>query len=147
MAVPAPAKAARALAVSAAALVLLWCVHFRGGLAFSSATNKGLIFNWLFGLLTFFFPGGAPTVRRRMLPWHVRSGLLVYVLAILAAELGFLEKLTFLQAGGLGRYSTEALLVNFIALLVLVLGSSVVIYVTAPMHNEHTHGYSAVHKP
>ncbi|KAK3156861.1 hypothetical protein QOZ80_2AG0112940 [Eleusine coracana subsp. coracana] len=230
MVVPAPAKAARALAVSAAALVLLWCVHFRGGLAFSSATNKGLIFNvhpvlmligfiilgseaimsykilpwshdtnkmvhmilhasalflglvriyaafkfhnesgidnlyslhswvglgticlygiqWLFGLLTFFFPGGAPTVRRRMLPWHVRSGLLVYVLAILAAELGFLEKLTFLQAGGLGRYSTEALLVNFIALLVLVLGSSVVIYVTAPMHNEHTHGYSAVHKP
>ncbi|GJN19817.1 hypothetical protein PR202_gb07127 [Eleusine coracana subsp. coracana] len=209
MAVPGPAKAARALAVSAAALVLLWCVHFRGGLAFISATNKGLIFNvrprpllckffprgcsirtralflgligiyaafkfhnesgidnlyslhswvglgticlygiqWLFGLLTFLFLGGAPTVRRRMLPWHVRSGLLVYVLAILAAELGFLEKLTFLQAGGLGRYSTEALLVNFIALLVVVLGSSVVIYVTAPMHNEHTHGYSAVHKP
>lgn len=45
MAVPAPAKVARALAASAAALVLLWCVHFRGGLAFSSPTNKGLIFN------------------------------------------------------------------------------------------------------
>jgi cytochrome b-561 len=82
-----------------------------------------------------------------MLPWHVRSGVLVYVLAILAAELGFLEKLTFLQAGGLGRYSSEALLVNFTALLVILLGSTVVIYVTAPMHSENTRVYSAVHKP
>jgi cytochrome b-561 len=47
MAVPAPAKAARALAATAAALVLLWCVHFRGGLALGSPTNtnKALIFN------------------------------------------------------------------------------------------------------
>ena len=81
-----------------------------------------------------------------MLPWHVRSGLVIYILALLAAELGFLEKLTFLQAGGLGRYSSEALLVNFTALLVVLLGASVVLYVTAPMHNEQTHGYSAVHK-
>ncbi|KAF0929596.1 hypothetical protein E2562_022794 [Oryza meyeriana var. granulata] len=29
------------------------------------------------------------------------------------AELGFLEKLTFLQAGGLGKYNSKALLVNF----------------------------------
>ena len=70
-----------------------------------------------------------------------------FALALLAAELGFLEKLTFLQAGGLGRYSSEALLVNFTALLVVLLGASVVLYVTAPMHNEHTHAYSAVHKP
>ncbi|ONM05255.1 Transmembrane ascorbate ferrireductase 1 [Zea mays] len=147
MAVPAPAKAARLLAASAAVLVLLWCVHFRGGLSFGSPTNKGLIFNWLFGVATFFFPGASPTVRRRMLPWHTRAGLVVYILALLASELGFLEKLTFLQAAGLGRYSSEALLVNFTALVILLLGASVVLYVTAPMHNEHAHGYSAVHKP
>ncbi|CAD6205511.1 unnamed protein product [Miscanthus lutarioriparius] len=45
MAVPAPAKVARLLAASAAVLVLLWCVHFRGGLSLGSPTNKGLIFN------------------------------------------------------------------------------------------------------
>lgn len=45
MAVPAAAKVARALAVSAAVLVLLWCVHFRGGFSLGSPTNKGLIFN------------------------------------------------------------------------------------------------------
>ncbi|XP_020402527.1 probable ascorbate-specific transmembrane electron transporter 1 isoform X2 [Zea mays] len=102
---------------------------------------------WLFGVATFFFPGASPTVRRRMLPWHTRAGLVVYILALLASELGFLEKLTFLQAAGLGRYSSEALLVNFTALVILLLGASVVLYVTAPMHNEHAHGYSAVHKP
>jgi cytochrome b-561 len=68
------------------------------------------------------------------------------VLALLAAELGFLEKLTFLQAAGLGRYSSEALLVNFTALVVLLLGVSVVLFVTAPAQNELTLGYSAVHK-
>lgn len=102
---------------------------------------------WLLGVATFFFPGASPTVRRRMLPWHTRAGLVVYILALLASELGFLEKLTFLQAAGLGRYSSEALLVNFTALVILLLGASVVLYVTAPMHNEHAHGYSAVHKP
>jgi len=227
--VPAPATAARVLAATAAALVLLWCVHFRGGLALSSPTNKGLIFNvhpvlmligfivigsegimsyktlpwshdknkmahlilhavalflgsfgvyaafkfhnesgidnlyslhswvglgaiilyglqWLSGFATFFYPGASPRVRRALLPWHVRAGLVVYVLALLAAELGFLEKLTFLHAAGLGRYSSEALLVNFTALVVLLLGASVVLYVTAPSQNKHTLGHSAVHK-
>jgi len=36
---------AHVLAAAAAALVLLWCVHFRGGLAFRSMANKQLIFN------------------------------------------------------------------------------------------------------
>lgn len=35
---------AHALAVAAATMVLVWCIHFRGGLAFE-ATNKNLIFN------------------------------------------------------------------------------------------------------
>ena len=58
MAVPAPAKVARLLAASAAVLVLLWCVHFRGGLSLGSPANKGLIFNVrLFSLsLCRFFP-------------------------------------------------------------------------------------------
>ncbi|KQJ97360.1 probable ascorbate-specific transmembrane electron transporter 1 [Brachypodium distachyon] len=233
MAVPAPAKAVRALEATAAALVLLWCVHFRGGLALNSPTNKGLIFNvhpvlmligliilgseaimsyktlpwnrgtnkivhlvlhavalflgsfgvyaafkfhnesgidnlyslhswvglgaillyglqWVSGFATFFFPGASPTLRRAVLPYHARAGLVAYVLALLAAELGFLEKITFLQAGaaGVGRYSSEALMVNFTAIVVSLLGASVVLYVTAPgQQNEHILGYSAVHKP
>lgn len=33
------------LAVAAVVLVLVWCVHFRGGLALQSLDNKALIFN------------------------------------------------------------------------------------------------------
>ncbi|KAM0826398.1 hypothetical protein ACQ4PT_068910 [Festuca glaucescens] len=36
--------AAHALAAAAAVMVLVWCIHFRGGLAFE-AVNKNLIFN------------------------------------------------------------------------------------------------------
>lgn len=35
---------AHLLAATAAVMVLVWCIHFRGGLAFESA-NKSLIFN------------------------------------------------------------------------------------------------------
>lgn len=126
--------------------IFMYKDQFRMNLSLN-ALVIGFIFQWLLGVATFFFPGASPTVRRRMLPWHTRAGLVVYILALLASELGFLEKLTFLQAAGLGRYSSEALLVNFTALVILLLGASVVLYVTAPMHNEHAHGYSAVHKP
>ena len=36
--------AAHALAAAAAVMVLVWCIHFRGGLALE-AENKNLIFN------------------------------------------------------------------------------------------------------
>ncbi|KAJ3709353.1 hypothetical protein LUZ61_013058 [Rhynchospora tenuis] len=51
MAVPLPAVRfpivglIRTIGVVVAAQVLIWCVHFRGGLAFSSDDNKLLIFN------------------------------------------------------------------------------------------------------
>lgn len=202
------------LAVAATALVLLWCIGFRGGLAFRSS-DKQRIFNvhpplmliglvviageailayrtlpsavsrdarkkahlalhaaglavglvgvyavfkfhaeagipnlyslhawlgvatvtlyalqWLAGFLAFFFPGAAPETRRSAVPWHAVLGLLVFALAVGNAQLGFLEKLTFLQslpARPVGKYGAEALLVNFTAVIVLLLGVAVVI--------------------
>ena len=54
---------AHALAVAAAIMVLVWAIHFRGGLAIE-ATNKNLIFNVsaaflravLLGFVLFCFP-------------------------------------------------------------------------------------------
>lgn len=43
---------AHVLALAVAVMVLVWCIHFRGGLAFES-TDKSLIFNVLFLLLHF----------------------------------------------------------------------------------------------
>ncbi|XP_008778726.2 probable ascorbate-specific transmembrane electron transporter 1 [Phoenix dactylifera] len=218
--------ASHALAAAAAALVLVWCIHFRGGLAFES-TNKSLIFNvhpvlmligfiiigseaimsyralpfskevkklihlilhaialvlgavgiyaafkyhnesgianlyslhswiglgticlygiqWIFGFVTFFYPGASLAFKRVALPWHVLFGLFVYILAVGAAELGFLEKLTFLENSGLAKYSSEAFLVNFTALVVIFLGACVVISTIAPYHVEDPHDYTAV---
>ncbi|XP_066352570.1 probable ascorbate-specific transmembrane electron transporter 1 [Miscanthus floridulus] len=209
-AVDARTLVAHVLAVAAIVLVLLWCIHFRGGLALRSQ-DKPLIFNvhpvlmvlgpivlageailsyrslplardarkkvhlalhaaglaagvlgvyavfkfhvesgipnlyslhswvgiaaitlygvqWTAGFLTYFFPGASPATRRRTLPWHAVFGLLIFVLAIGTAQLGFLEKLTFMQGPPLllPKYGAEALLVNFTAVIVLLLGVAVV---------------------
>ncbi|KAK3144145.1 hypothetical protein QOZ80_4AG0309320 [Eleusine coracana subsp. coracana] len=221
--------AAHALAAAAAVMVLVWCVHFRGGLALE-ADNKNLIFNvhpvvmligyiilgseaimiykifpslnhdtaklthlilhavatvlgafgiycafkfhndsgianlyslhswlgigtitlyaiqWVLGLVTFFFPGAGPSVRRAALPWHALFGLFVYVLALATAELGFLEKLTFLQSGGLDKYGAEAFLVNFTALVVVLFGAAVVVAAVTPAHVDggEPQGYAPI---
>ena len=207
------ALAVHLLAAAATALVLLWCIGFRGGLAFRSH-NKQQIFNihpplmligfiviggeailayrtlpssvsrdarkkahlalhavalalgliglyavfkyhveagipnlyslhawlgiatvalygvqWLAGFLAFFFPGAKPETRRASVPWHAVLGLLVFTLAVGTAQLGFLEKMTFLQAPPLrlAKHGAEALLVNFTAVVVLLLGIAVVL--------------------
>lgn len=97
---------------------------------------------WIFGLVTFFVPVASPTFKRGALPWHVLFGLFVYILALATAELGFLEKLTFLETGGVEKYGTEAFLVNFTALIVVLLGASVVVAAVAPAQVEETPEYS-----
>ncbi|KMZ70074.1 putative ascorbate-specific transmembrane electron transporter1 [Zostera marina] len=184
-----PAKlfiyAARVLELATVVMVLVWCIHFRGGLSFKSS-DESLIFNthpvlmlcgtiilgseaimsykslpfskklrseiwniwnifrfmfhsksglpnfysfhsWIgfgtlclyliqliFGVVCFHHPAGKPTFQRTSLPWHVLIGISVYLLSIISAMLGFLEKLTILEDGGLEKYSHEALLVNFV---------------------------------
>ncbi|KAJ1266754.1 hypothetical protein BS78_07G002300 [Paspalum vaginatum] len=211
-AVDARTMVAHVLAAAATVLVLLWCVHFRGGLALRSQNNKMLIFNlhpvlmligpivlageailcyrslpltrdarkkahlalhaaglavgglgiyavfkfhvesgipnlyslhswigiatislyafqWAAAFLTFFFPGASAATRRRTLPWHAVFGLLLFALAVGTAQLGFLEKLTFMQGPPMRmpKYAPEALLVNFTAIVVLLLGVAVVL--------------------
>uniref|UniRef100_J3LZW4 Cytochrome b561 domain-containing protein n=1 Tax=Oryza brachyantha TaxID=4533 RepID=J3LZW4_ORYBR len=100
---------------------------------------------WIFGFAAFFFPGAAPHVRRGALPWHVLFGLLVYVLTLATAELGLLEKLTFLQSSGLDKYGAEAFLVNFTGLVVVLFGAAVVVAAVAPVHvEEEPEGYAPI---
>nr|ACU14239.1 unknown [Glycine max] len=82
---------------------------------------------WIYGFVIFFFPGGTPDIRRASLPWHALFGLFVFVLAVGTAALGFLEKLTFLENSGLDKYGSEALLVNFTAIITVLFGAFVVL--------------------
>lgn len=218
---------AHVIALVLAVLVLVWNIHFRGGIAWE-ATNKNLIFNlhpvlmligfiilggeaimsykslplkkevkkvihlglhavalvlgivgicaafknhnesgianlyslhswigiavivlygiqWLYGLVVFFYPGGTADIRRESLPWHVLFGTFVYILAIGNALLGFLEKLTFLENGGLDKYGSEAILVNFTAIATVIYG--VFVFLTILSHappTEDEHSYSAI---
>lgn len=81
--------------------------------------------------MIFFFPGGDPRLKQASVPWHVLFGLFVYVLAVGTALLGFLEDLTFLEKSGLAKFSSQALLVNFTAVVTLFFGAFVVLSVVS----------------
>lgn len=75
----------------------------------------------------------------------------MYLLSIISAMLGFLEKLTILEDGGLEKYSHEALLVNFTILVVLLLGIFVCLScIVSPSdadaidHEQQSGGYAQI---
>lgn len=98
---------------------------------------------WLVGFFVFFYPGAADPIRAAIHPWHVFFGVLIYLFAIATAELGFLEKLTFLESSGLYKYGSEAMLVNFTALIVLIFGGVVILSAILPSELE-PEGYHPV---
>lgn len=74
------------------------------------------------------------------MPWHVFIGVYIYALAIATAATGILEKLTFLQTNNvISRYSTEALLVNSLGILIVALGGCVILAVVAPIIGRGDH--------
>lgn len=98
---------------------------------------------WIYGLGVFFYPGGSTPMRRALLPWHVLIGMFVYVLAVANAAIGFLEKLTFLEAAGLEKYGSEAYLVNFTAIATILYGTFVFLTVYAKNDQECDDGLSS----
>lgn len=71
-------------------------------------------------------------------------GLVVYILAVGNATLGFLEKLTFLESSGVEKFGSEAFLVNFTALVTLVFGAFVIFSVISQGPVEEDHSYSEI---
>ncbi|GMH20681.1 hypothetical protein Nepgr_022522 [Nepenthes gracilis] len=92
---------------------------------------------WAAGFVTFWYPGGSGSIRAFLLPWHVFFGVYIYALAIATTVTGILEKATFLQASKvISRYSAEALLVNSLGVLTVVLGGFVVLAVVTPANRK-----------
>lgn len=92
-------------------------------------------FQWASGFVTYWYPGGSRNSRASLMPWHVFLGVAIYALALVTVTTGILEKLTFLQVNQvITRYSTEAMLVNTMGVLILVLGGFVVLGVVTPLN-------------
>lgn len=108
--------------------------------------NGILNLQWVYGLVTFLYPGGSLDLRRASLPWHVVLGMMIYILAVGNSALGFLEKLTFLESSGVAKYGPEAFLVNFTAITTLIFALFVILSVISqpkPQDDDHA-AYSAI---
>ncbi|XP_047959037.1 transmembrane ascorbate ferrireductase 2-like isoform X2 [Salvia hispanica] len=92
---------------------------------------------WAAGFVTFWYPGGSRHRRESLMPWHVFLGVYIYALAVATCATGLLEKATFLQTQKIiSRYSTEALLVNSLGILIVVLAGFVILGVVSPVHGK-----------
>ncbi|KAK1315024.1 putative ascorbate-specific transmembrane electron transporter 1 [Acorus calamus] len=76
---------------------------------------------WLVGFVSFWFPGAPMTIRARIMPWHVFSGIVIFVMAIISTETGIMEEFCF---AGLSR-ERKAYLINFTGVAVLLFGITV----------------------
>ncbi|KAK6128813.1 hypothetical protein DH2020_037449 [Rehmannia glutinosa] len=92
---------------------------------------------WASGFVTFWYPGGSRNSRASLLPWHVYFGLYIYALSVATCLTGFLEKATFLQSHKrITRYSNEAMLVNSLGMLIVVLAGFVILGVVSPVYGK-----------
>lgn len=100
-------------------------------------TSSLICTQWATGFATFWYPGGSRNSRASLLPWHVFFGIYIYALAVATALTGILEKATFLQTNKvISRYSTEAILVNSMGILIVALGGFVILAVIAPVNGK-----------
>ncbi|XP_024987890.1 probable ascorbate-specific transmembrane electron transporter 1 [Cynara cardunculus var. scolymus] len=86
-------------------------------------------FQLLFGFFSFLFPGAESATRARIAPWHVFFGVVIFFMAIVSAETGLTEKFYFQRL----KRGQEALIVNFIGLLLLLSGITVSLIVVLPL--------------
>lgn len=77
---------------------------------------------WLSSFLIFALPHSRTATRAAVAPWHVFVGMVIFVLGICTALMGLGEKFIFLKL----QRSREALVVNFLGLLIILFGVSVV---------------------
>jgi cytochrome b-561 len=92
---------------------------------------------WATGFWTFWYPGGSRSGRASLLPWHVFFGIFIYVLAVATSVSGLLEKSIFMQSAKMiGRFSTEAMFMNSLGMLLVVLGALVILAIVSPGHGK-----------
>ncbi|GER51375.1 cytochrome b561 [Striga asiatica] len=134
-----------AFVLSAIGIWAAWKFHIEKGVDnfYSLHSWLGLACFFLFaiqwgsGFVTFWYPGGSRNSRSSLLPWHVYFGIYIYCLAVATCATGFLEKATFMQMHQIiTRYSKEAMLVNSLGMLVVVLAGFVILGIVSPVYGK-----------
>ncbi|KAA8529857.1 hypothetical protein F0562_034374 [Nyssa sinensis] len=83
---------------------------------------------WVLAFFSFWWPGAQMPAKAGLAPWHIFFGMVIFLMAILSAETGLVEKFIFSSL----QRSQEALIVNFTGLLILLFGISVGLTVLLP---------------
>ncbi|XP_058088349.1 probable transmembrane ascorbate ferrireductase 4 [Magnolia sinica] len=92
---------------------------------------------WMMGFLSFWHRVEVRSTRVTVLPWHVFLGLYTYGLAVVTAETGLLEKLTFLQTKrNVLKHSPESMVVNSLGLSLAFLGGIVILAAISPKYQN-----------
>lgn len=92
---------------------------------------------WAAGFVTFWYPGGSTKNRAALMPWHVLFGMYIYCLSLASCITGILEKATFLQTHHIiSHYSTEAIMVNILGILIVLLGGFVIFVIISPSNGK-----------
>lgn len=82
---------------------------------------------WLVAFVYFVFPGAVMTMRADYAPWHIFFGIVIFLMAICTSVTG-LAKFVF----PINHYPSEAFVVNFIGLAILMFGVVVILAVILP---------------
>ncbi|XP_022777009.1 probable transmembrane ascorbate ferrireductase 4 [Durio zibethinus] len=91
---------------------------------------------WLVGFLSFWHRSEVRTTRAEVLPWHIFLGLYTYGLAVVTAETGLLEKLTFLQSRrNVSKHCPESMIVNSLGLGLVLLCGIVILTAASPKYH------------
>ncbi|XP_076890016.1 putative ascorbate-specific transmembrane electron transporter 1 [Bidens hawaiensis] len=86
----------------------------------------------LLGFFTFLFPGAKSATHVIFAPWHIFTGVGIFFMAIMTAETGLMEEFMFQKL----HKGQEALVVNFIGILILMFGISVGLIVVIPLKRK-----------
>lgn len=85
------------------------------------------VVQWLVAFMYFVFPGAMMTMRADYAPWHIFFGVVIFLMAVCTTETG-LVRFIYRIVG----YPSEALVVNFTGLVILMFGVTVVLAVILP---------------
>ncbi|XP_065171989.1 transmembrane ascorbate-dependent reductase CYB561 isoform X2 [Atheta coriaria] len=97
-------------------------------------------FQYLLGFVTFLYPGLAQEIRKFSMPIHVATGTTCFLFCVIAAFTGLTEKALFSLGDNYKKLEGEAILINFIGLLLAIFAALTLYLVNHPDYKRVAEG-------